>query len=48
MKDIGLILASTTSGGIGYENSLPWNIPDELKSFKKITTTVTTEKKKIV
>ena len=46
MKDIGIILASTTSGGIGYKNSLPWRIPEELKKFKEITSKVNNIKKK--
>ena len=40
MKDISLILACTTDYGIGYNNTLPWHIPDELKYFRKITTFV--------
>tara|TARA_Y100000389_G_C17453690_1_gene516545 strand:+ start:1019 stop:1594 length:576 start_codon:yes stop_codon:yes gene_type:complete len=46
MKDISIILASTTSGGIGYKNSLPWCIPEELKKFKEITSKVNNIKKK--
>lgn len=46
MKDIGIILASTTSGGIGFKNSLPWHIPEELKKFKEITSTVNNINKK--
>lgn len=46
MKDIGIILASTTSGGIGYKNNLPWHIPEELKKFKEITSTVNNINKK--
>lgn len=45
MKDIGIIVATTTNGGIGYNNGLPWYIPDELKLFKKITTTVENDNK---
>ena len=45
MKDVGIIVAATTNGGIGYKNSLPWHIPEELKLFKKITTTVENDKK---
>jgi len=40
MKDVGIIVAATTNGGIGYKNSLPWCIPEELKLFKKITTII--------
>jgi len=45
MKDINLIVACTTNYGIGYNNKLPWNIPDELKKFKDITTRVDNENK---
>jgi len=46
MKDINLIVATSINYGIGYDNKMCWNIPDELKHFKKITTTVVDEKKK--
>jgi dihydrofolate reductase/thymidylate synthase len=36
--NINLIFACTFDGGIGYNNSLPWNIPQELKKFRNITT----------
>jgi dihydrofolate reductase len=45
MKDIGIIVAATTNGGIGYKNTLPWHIPEELKLFRKITMTVENENK---
>lgn len=32
-----LILAADSNGVIGNENKLPWNLPDDLKLFKKIT-----------
>ena len=35
-----LILACTLDGGIGNENSIPWNIKEEMLLFKKITTDV--------
>jgi len=41
-----LILACTLEGGIGYYNSIPWNIKDEMKLFKKITTDVNSDLKK--
>ena len=31
------IVCCTKNGGIGYKNKLPWNIPDDLELFKKIT-----------
>jgi len=45
MKDLGIIVAATTNGGIGYKNALPWSIPEELKLFRKITTCVENDKK---
>jgi len=41
-----LILACTLEGGIGYYNSIPWNIKDEMKLFKKITTDINSDFKK--
>jgi len=35
-----LILACTLEGGIGYYNSIPWNIKEEMRLFKKITSDV--------
>ena len=32
-----LIVATTLDNGIGYNNTLPWNIKDELKHFAKTT-----------
>lgn len=37
MKEISLIVATSTDGGIGYKNTIPWNIPEELAHFKNIT-----------
>lgn len=37
MVFFSLILACTLEGGIGFNNKIPWNIPKELKLFKKIT-----------
>lgn len=34
---ISIISAMTRSGVIGKGNALPWNIPDELKNFKRLT-----------
>jgi len=39
-KDINIIVATSTNYGIGYDNKMCWNIPEELKSFKKITSEV--------
>lgn len=35
---INIIAAMTRSGVIGKDNSLPWNIPDEMKHFRSTTT----------
>lgn len=40
MVFFSLILACTTEGGIGINNKIPWNIPEEMALFKKITTDV--------
>lgn len=37
MSFFSLILACTTDGGIGIHNKIPWNIPQDLELFKKIT-----------
>ncbi len=34
---ISIIAAMTKHGVIGKGNKLPWNIPDELKNFKRLT-----------
>jgi len=36
--NINLIFACTFDGGIGYNNKLSWNIPQEMKKFRNITT----------
>ena len=37
MTFFSLILACTLDGGIGLNNKIPWNIPEELRLFKQIT-----------
>jgi len=37
-KGLSIIVATTLEYGIGYENKLCWNIPNELKYFRHITT----------
>jgi len=37
MKPLSIIVASSLEYGIGYENKLCWNIPNELKQFRDIT-----------
>jgi dihydrofolate reductase len=44
-KDINIIVATSTNYGIGYDNKMCWRIPEELKHFKNITTTVEDKKK---
>jgi len=36
-KNLSIIVASSLEYGIGFENKLCWNIPEELKYFRKIT-----------
>lgn len=33
-----MILATDILGGIGFQGKLPWHIPEDLKSFKELTT----------
>jgi dihydrofolate reductase len=35
---VSLVLACTFDGGIGYNNDIPWDIPQEIRKFRKITT----------
>ena len=45
-KDINIIVATSTNYGIGYDNKMCWHIPEELKSFKNITSEVVDSSKK--
>jgi len=45
-KNISIIVASSLEYGIGFQNKLNWNIPEELKYFKNITSTTICENKK--
>lgn len=36
-KNLSIIVASTLEYGIGFENKLCWNIPEEMKYFRNIT-----------
>ncbi len=40
-----VILACTQKGGIGLNGNLPWRIKEDMKLFKKITTTVENKNK---
>ena len=35
--EIHIIWAQEKNGGIGKNGKLPWNIPEDLQNFKKIT-----------
>ena len=37
MSKINIIVAVTNNNVIGKENDMPWNLPSDLKNFKKIT-----------
>ena len=37
MKNIKLIVCCDSKGGIGFQNRIPWNIPEDMKIFKKKT-----------
>ncbi len=32
-----LIYAATKTGGIGYKGSMPWNLPEDMKHFRRLT-----------
>ncbi len=38
MRHISLIAALDGNSAIGYDNQLPWHLPDDLKRFKALTT----------
>ena len=38
MKEIAIIVAASTSNGIGKDNAIPWHVPEELNNFRMITT----------
>jgi len=35
--NVSIIVACDENGGIGYENSIPWNIKEDLQHFQKVT-----------
>lgn len=36
-KPFDLVFARSLNHGIGFKNQIPWNLPADLKMFKKIT-----------
>jgi dihydrofolate reductase len=38
MKPLSIIVAVDEEGGFGKDGKIPWNIPEDLKHFKEITT----------
>lgn len=46
MLKFSIIVAMDRNHGIGCDGGLPWNIPEDLKHFKSITTTVVNPSKK--
>ena len=48
MVSLNLIVAIDSKNGIGKDNDIPWHIPNDLKYFKKITTTTSSPDKKNV
>jgi dihydrofolate reductase len=37
--NLSIVIASSTNGCIGKDNTLPWSLPKDMKRFKEITTT---------
>ena len=38
MKSLSLIVAHAKNNVIGYKNTLPWHLPEDLKRFRALTT----------
>ena len=38
MSTLTIIVATDQQGGIGFKNTLPWKLPEDLAHFKRITT----------
>lgn len=41
-----IVIASTPTGGIGFQNQLPWKCPEDLRHFRQLTTTVQNPQKR--
>ncbi|RJO76434.1 dihydrofolate reductase [Nocardia panacis] len=37
MRTVGLIWAQTPAGVIGFENTIPWRVPEDMAHFKEVT-----------
>ena len=37
-RNFHMIFSVSANSGLGFQNTKPWNIPDNIKFFKKITT----------
>lgn len=37
MKEVAIIVAAAANNGIGKDNTIPWDIPEELNNFRLIT-----------
>ena len=37
LNNIKLIVCCDSNYGIGYENTLPWNVPEDMKIFREKT-----------
>lgn len=47
-KTFQVIVAQCASRGIGRDNNIPWNLPSDLKRFRRITTTCVAGKQNVV
>lgn len=48
MKEIIIIVATATNNGIGNNNTIPWNIPEELNNFRMLTSASTPDKQNAI
>ena len=37
LPNVSLIVAKAPCGGIGYKNTIPWNLPEDMRMFKEYT-----------